>query len=271
MRLLLPLLLTGALTAGEAAAAERGEKGPCRHPVGVAPARVPVPEGAPLPGGLLACVTCHERADGGPVRWGAGRPPFEACFACHEPGRFARFDPHEADPGTAGGEHICLHCHVGPPERGTDGVHLRAGLRETCRGCHRPAPHVGATEHAGVLPADFVARKTAAEQAAGIVLPLDETGAMGCATCHNPHGGGAIPKDDPAGRRAPPEDPVTRPALFEAVVSAGVRARLASADAAPAVRLRNRSGRLLRLPLRESQLCRACHGTPAARSRKDRE
>ena len=237
---------------------------PCRHPVGIAPKSIALPPDAPLVEGRLACTTCHLDDAGPELRWPGA--PHETCFRCHESKRFERFDPHRAE----GDSPVCLHCHIARPDPGSDGVKLRGGLRAICMGCHRAVPHAGAREHSTTLPPDMLELKRQTERTANVLLPLDEEGKMGCGTCHNPHGGNAIPQTEPAARRAAPEDPVVDPAIFSSVVMPGIR-RLAESHETPgAVRPRNRSGAMLRLPLRDGALCVACHTSgPIPRERTE--
>jgi hypothetical protein len=233
------------------------EVGPCRHPVNVAPVRTTIPADAPLPEGRLACETCHPALPAGTLRW-TGDPRL-TCFQCHAREAFQRFYPHGADPQDPVGSRLCLYCHLQQPMPGTEGVKLRAGVRVLCQGCHRPVPHVGAAEHAGVLGEAMDRRRRVSQDRAGVLLPLDEQGQMGCGTCHNPHDPAAIPGTEPAGRIAPPEDPVVDPQLFGQVLVPTVDERTARAGTQVSIRKRNRSGSRLRLPLGNGALCLACH------------
>jgi predicted CXXCH cytochrome family protein len=62
------------------------------HPVGVAPKQVDAEAGLPLPGGKIACYTCHDPHDVGRNGKGLRLAFDQLCFACHfdkRPGKSA--------------------------------------------------------------------------------------------------------------------------------------------------------------------------------------
>jgi len=73
---------------------------------------------------------------------------------------------------------------------------VTGSLNDMCTGCHVVQPHPGNSfsgqpvgwAHLAVPSADVRANMKQAEDARGLIFPLDpNTGEVNCATCHNPH------------------------------------------------------------------------------------
>lgn len=222
------------------------------HPSDIVPEKVHVPEGWPLPGGKLACATCHaepacapDRAKDAPyLRGGNVTRTLEFCQRCHgSQGTgggplqgdastiFVRKSPHSpARPGDAT-DPTCAACHTGAPLPGAPPAQarLRTDPTAACRTCHVGEIHQGVPDHLGeILPAAMAA--TLPRE-----LPLDD-GAIACWTCHDVHG-------------ARTAEPPRRRALADALHTTALGGAPSAHPTA-----------LLALPAADGSLCRACHG-----------
>ena len=237
------------------------------HQVGIAPQRSEVPESFPLPDGKLACQTCHDepacdgkqRVDANPrfFRGGPYAHLGDLCANCHKETAIDRFDPHTAmrDTDPVHRADACLFCHDSIPEEGkTDD--LRMPGVETCRGCHFETSHAGSGEHMVKLDAAM------AEGARKANLPLAEGNAATCATCHDPHPAGTTKA---SAERAGWGEVRVVPASWERAVLAPAQKDRLGDRAAPVLKGMD----LLRLPIDDGSLCKACHGAgPAHRGSK---
>lgn len=144
----------------------------------------------------------------------------------------------------------CAVCH-------TETLELSRSKSETCTLCHSETQHAGAHEHLRAKP-DAVASALSGETAAAANLPLSETGAIYCATCHLYHDPAlSTDKPLPVGRSGD-----TTP--FARAVRESLRQRLDST-----AERRGVSGTLadfpaqgttaLRLSVDDGALCRTCH------------
>jgi len=157
---------------------------------------------------LIVCTSCHamELQCTGSSREQYQNPAFlrngpfrfagEACFECHDDARYEKRNPHEQVSAGQTKMHTCLLCHSTPPdEPGDVGYRLRGNLQ--CTGCHPVDPHpqsvapgsrASSWAHLLVPTPEMMNRMQAAEDRTGVRLPLDpDSGAVYCATCHNPH------------------------------------------------------------------------------------
>ena len=171
---------------------------------------------AALVDGRVNCTTCHDLAphcarDPGQryrnaafLRGGPFEDPAEQCFGCHRKSAYRRSTPHmHVRKGEIQADK-CVFCHGSVPQRDADGPWLpvtfatQAPLSKLCDGCHVTGPHpsgpaIGASGwvHLVVPPAAYRERMARSVAERGGALPLDpRTGAIGCATCHNPHHSG---------------------------------------------------------------------------------
>lgn len=156
------------------------------HPMSPPAAGTTVPEGWPLHGGRVTCLTCHRpghpgEAGGVPhlLRGGSADDRNEVCFICHDARRWEGRNPHRevAEAGTG-----CTTCHLGTPVWGRnlpEVIGFRADVNILCLACHDPAPHPGGFWHTLTLTADMPRAEPG--------LPLGRGDRITCATCHNPH------------------------------------------------------------------------------------
>lgn len=203
------------------------------HPIGMAPRDVPVPKGWPLEDGKVTCATCHAEPSCDPRRGTVG-PYFrdgnpertrDFCYRCHQRVELARSNPHE------GGEKAgtCQACHFGavPPGAAPAASKLRVGPKDACTTCHPSPVHAGVGEHVGKKVETPIAAAAAAQ------LPLAPDGTIACFTCHDVHAPGA-----------------------ETGATTDLAARIATAGGQTGMG----GTALLALPVRDDQLCSACHG-----------
>lgn len=231
------------------------------HQVGIEPVRVEVPPAFPLPGGKLACQTCHDEpacdgkeiADDNPrfFRGGPYARIGDLCTNCHKETAADRFDPHTAMRNPTEREDACLFCHESRPVEGaTDALRLPGA--DTCRGCHFETSHAGSGEHLTTLDPGMAKRALLAG------LPLADGTRATCATCHDPHPPGTTAAA--TARAGWSEQRVVPEAWERQVLEPSLRDR-AGEHAGALVHGHD----LLRLSLDDGQLCQACHGSGPAR------
>jgi len=199
------------------------ESGPIHsHPTDTRPSEsenVTVPEAFPRIDGTLTCRSCHDiyvqckdsqedriLLDGQMLLRGL---PYDSrldfCFRCHDRNRYPKFNPHRQI-GEQGQviESRCLYCHAEAPDTKQttwEDVKLIGGFTELCVGCHyQTAKQPLHARHLKHPSAPILERMNAMQAEFNIVLPLDSSGRVTCATCHNPHQKGLIP-DQRAGAR----------------------------------------------------------------------
>jgi len=155
--------------------------------------------------GSESCVACHEE-----LAKAFGRNPHQrletsrlwqgkSCESCHGPGLkhsesgAAGDIKNPAKAGAAEGEAICLRCHGGQPSQANRPRSGHARSQVACTACHTVHRQ---TEQLVLKSAEVVNRVCASCHAAEWAqfqrphahrLPQ---GAMSCADCHDPHGGG---------------------------------------------------------------------------------
>jgi predicted CXXCH cytochrome family protein len=193
----------------------RGGARPCRHISDIPAGNLKIPESyaATTHDGKLVCTTCHDLAiqclspsqsysfmNPGFVRDRSSGVRGEQCFQCHDSAGFEHLNPHNMLAGNPP-QPTCTLCHASTPTMSDSGwqrvdFNVRRSLNDLCTGCHKVSPHPGNSfsgkpigwEHLAVPSAEIRENMAAAEQALGLVLPLDPiTGEVHCATCHNPH------------------------------------------------------------------------------------
>ena len=185
---------------------------------------------AALAGGRVVCTTCHDLTfqckhpnpaysyqNPGFLRDRVSHNSGDQCFECHDPTGYEKLNPHAGAVGTPPRE-TCLLCHESKPDSTGVAVrevtfNMRHDLNDTCRGCHVVAPHpkgmgfgkqADGWVHLVVPSADVLGRMRASEASTGVTLPLGpESGAIHCATCHDPHAFGGQPGS--VGTSEPPE------------------------------------------------------------------
>jgi predicted CXXCH cytochrome family protein len=164
------------------------------HPMNAVPAGFTIPEGWPLSGGALTCLTCHVPGhvpgalSGRPaepagavqlLRGGEPQKRTAVCFRCHTRQQWAGRNPHqEAALKNAG----CTFCHERQPVRGQDRpetMKFVADITILCLSCHDPGDHPAGTRHTVTL--------TRAMPAVPKDLPVGTGNRVTCATCHDSH------------------------------------------------------------------------------------
>jgi hypothetical protein len=188
------------------------EAGTYIHPVDVVPSekkKAKIPKDLPLKQGKLYCGTCHDiymQCQENPQeklynkRFLRGMPyghRTNICFRCHDDKKYKMLDPHNQI--DANGEIIaekCLYCHVEKPDvkfATFKDVKLVGNLEMLCQRCHGERYHPAGKDHL-LKPSDMtLGTMREGEKKFDIVLPLDYSGKITCATCHNPHERGVIP------------------------------------------------------------------------------
>lgn len=261
------------------------EMPPLHHPVELeVPEAMQVAEDLPLgEGDRLACTTCHgieeikelprEEVDKDDPEFLRGGPYSRLsafCANCHDREASRPLNIHAMR--DAAGELVegrCLHCHeeARDPEQPVEREALRFRLppSKLCIGCHLKAPHLNARRHAAEPKEAMRELMQKAEREHGIVLPLDESGRVMCATCHAPHGPGVLGPDSPAGRQVADTDLdegiVYGDSAWTRVFEADKRERLDQLEQTvpPLTYRRVEKEVLLRLPAKDGRLCSACH------------
>ncbi|MDF1555095.1 MAG: cytochrome c3 family protein [Deferrisomatales bacterium] len=141
----------------------------------------------PLDGsGRITCYTCHDNgcATGSQAMRQRHYDPrtlkLDLCWICHEPGAFARTDPHADRP------ELCRWCHESEPVVGLNGGRsLVASPKMVCLRCHETDPHPAGANHL---------RKPTAKIHVDPGLPLGRDGEVTCITCHTPHAAPLAPQ-----------------------------------------------------------------------------
>ena len=155
-----------------------------------------VPMLFPLPGGMVACLTCHnepactgERQNPTNPRFFRGGPYATLgglCENCHAPADSVRFNPHEAMADQRETTAICEFCHDLVDDE-PDLEALKIDRVAICYGCHKDTRHTGSAEHLQKLDPEMRERAEAGS------LPLTPDGEVFCGTCHDPHPPGSKP------------------------------------------------------------------------------
>lgn len=186
------------------------------HPVDIVPADVKIPPELPLKNGKVDCGTCHElflqcqksTKKLSSVRGAPYPKRSDFCFKCHDEKQYVKLNPHEQldEKGLIIAKK-CLSCHTERPDEkkaGYEDIRLIGTLNDICLKCHPiiKGNHSGNYNHFVKPSPKTLAIMQARNQKFGLILPLDESGKLTCATCHNPHQKGVIPPDRPAAKGA---------------------------------------------------------------------
>ncbi|MBI4843231.1 MAG: hypothetical protein HY809_02760 [Nitrospirae bacterium] len=177
-----------------------------------------IPDNFPLDNGEITCLTCHDiylQCQDRVVlklfnrlflRGGPYLQRTDICFNCHNRSEYAKLNPHNQldEYGNIIGEK-CLYCHTEKPDEKLDAyketssghqVKLIGNFDALCLRCH---PEKGRFHP---INADHLRRPSAvtlsnikeAEKKYNVILPLNDKGEITCATCHNPHEKGVLPR-----------------------------------------------------------------------------
>ncbi|NOY27576.1 MAG: hypothetical protein GXP62_17060 [Oligoflexia bacterium] len=232
------------------------------HQIGLLPKRTKIPPKMLLVDGRLACLTCHDEpaCEGKPVdpaapyffRGGPYEHEGQLCAQCHQV-KGDRFNPHAAMAAAPTDPTTCEHCHVDPPAPDATEADLKVSGPNICHGCHMETLHAGIIAHTGVAPGAIATRAHKAG------LPLTDTNEIVCVTCHDPHPVGTTTVAD--ARRSIIGTPVLPKGWQKDVLTPALADR--AADIGVPLQAESSEPDLLRLPLRDGELCRACH-RPAA-------
>lgn len=162
-----------------------GAIAPNIHPLRKVPASITIPQGWPLTGGALTCLTCHVQGheDQTPqpqmLHGGPYPSPRAVCATCHTPTDLDASRIHqEINEGTS-----CEVCHKTRPRPGVDTIATVTFIADPdllCLRCHDRSAGDGSVHHTGII-----GREISGEGLTGR-LPLHR-GRVICATCHNPH------------------------------------------------------------------------------------
>lgn len=155
------------------------------HPLLAVPPEITVPEGWPLFGERLTCVTCHmPSCEKNLSEYMFLRGPKsvslnEFCFLCHDREKVSKRNPHEeVNRGTG-----CRFCHDKEPVPGVDTLETVTFFSDPtllCLRCHSDTLHPANFNHSRRLEED-IAEQLSKE------LNLYEKNTIVCSTCHNPH------------------------------------------------------------------------------------
>jgi hypothetical protein len=190
-------------------------------------------QGFPLVQGVLSCLSCHDVRDqckGGSessptrsplLRGGVDAGRLAYCLQCHDAKSYPPYNVHDQlDAGKRLKTGACAWCHVDvqageAPVSGIPSYPLRGDVSQICRNCHVVADnHPAGKTHLGtLLPEEMIWHISAYEirprmqlpmkdlmafvraaRRAPRSIPVDERGRITCATCHNPHEEGVLPK-----------------------------------------------------------------------------
>ena len=126
------------------------------HPLGKVPEGYTIPQGWPLAGGALTCLSCHlpghpgDRGARRLLRW-SGEGGNAVCFACHRRDEWDGIDPHREAGRERNG---CTRCHDREPVFGKDTaatVAFVADVNVVCLACHDRTAHPGGVNHSVTL------------------------------------------------------------------------------------------------------------------------
>jgi ubiquitin len=134
------------------------------------------------------------------LRGRQGMKQKEFCYTCHDENKFQKYNPHkQLDENKQIIEVRCLYCHFEVPDvkKSThEDIKLIGDFVMVCDRCHNKASEKSLhASHLRVPSGKVFASIKQVEIKFGIVLPMDKNGKITCATCHNPHEKGVIPKD----------------------------------------------------------------------------
>lgn len=134
----------------------------------------------------------------------------DMCFQCHDKGGYGKLNPHDQINSEGDvNKDKCLLCHREMPVQSEHvsasktELHLKSDLAELCLNCHKKVPHPGGNmaifskgkppEHL-VVPNEWISKQMVLmSRENNVTLPLEPgTGAIYCATCHDPHEKGII-------------------------------------------------------------------------------
>jgi hypothetical protein len=191
------------------------------HPVYIKPSEEKmekIPDDFPLSDGEISCITCHDvylQCQNKIVlklfnkRFLRGGPYLhrtDICYNCHDRDEYEMLDPHnQLDEYGNIIEKKCLYCHLEKPDeklatfkRSSSGqkVKLIGQLEQLCLRCHplKGRLHPINANHLQRPSPRTLANIRESERKYGVILPLNYRGEVTCATCHNPHERGVLPR-----------------------------------------------------------------------------
>ncbi len=196
-------------------------KGTYIHPVFIKPSKEKaalIPDNFPLTEGEISCNTCHDiylqcqdkvvtkLFNKNFLRGGPFQHRTDICFNCHNQDEYNMLDPHnQIDEYGNIIEDKCLYCHTEKPDEKTDSfkkgsygkqVKLIGKLMPLCVRCHptKERMHPINANHLQRPSTMTLANIRESEKKYDVILPLSNKGELTCATCHNPHEKGVLPK-----------------------------------------------------------------------------
>lgn len=137
----------------------------------------------------------------------------DICLNCHIENENNIFNPHaQLNKNRDIIKEKCLYCHLEKPdekyaiyENYRPEIKFVGRLGMLCTGCHRKRldfAHPANANHILRPSYKMQAMMKTSEMEFDIILPLDLEGKIMCATCHNPHEKGIIPKEKSAAKGA---------------------------------------------------------------------
>ncbi len=282
------LLILSPVVNGEEEKEKKIDMPPLHHVVGVKP-----PEGMTLPKkfplndkGKIDCKTCHGIKDIAKIplnkvnkkaddfhRGGPYKKLIDFCANCHDKKPYKRPNIHKLlnDKGEFD-KKDCEYCHKKVPDPKKDikydELEFRLPPQIICFGCHLKTPHLNALNHQVKPDKEMRKHMRETEKKLEIILPLDKTGKIMCATCHAPHQPGVIDKKKPAGKQVADANLDKGVSYVDhawnRVFQSDKKARLEKLEKENGgthtpVYQRIKTEVLLRLSAKDGSLCQACH------------
>ena len=162
-----------------------------------------------------------------------GKSPFaptrkvDVCFKCHQKNDYRICDPHtQIDENGEILANKCLYCHLEKPDEKVASfdkyrseVKFNRDIKLICVGCHSGIQYQDAhplnANHLLKPSDEMLSMMKRTETQFGIILPLDLSGMIMCATCHNPHEKGVMPEERGAAGGASEKSRIRLPGLVE--------------------------------------------------------
>lgn len=197
----------------------------------------------------------------------------DACPNCHVKGENKIYDPHtQLNSNGDIIEEKCLYCHPKRPdekhasfETNKEEIKFVRSLDMICMGCHRKnldLLHPVNAKHITWPSYEMQAMIMASEKEFDIILPLDLEGKIMCATCHNPHEKGVIPKEKSSAKGASDKDRIrlTSPAERSESHKVGDKYWVLLPDKAEIVTIKEADTKsLVRMTGSIDKICTTCH------------
>ena len=252
-----------------------------------------IPINWPLINGLLTCKTCHSTPKVMTKQFGSqqdftqqtydkflrkndvnsNQPRQDFCFNCHEKKAFQPKSLHDMlDSAGQIIERNCLYCHVEVPDveqyRTTKNKQEKPKLRLSrdiiCNGCHLKTPHLNAIEHQVKVSESMLTTIKQTERQKQITIPLADDAQVICISCHQPHQKGVLEpllaENKAQNAQGQQEKTKGREEHWNKLILRDKQDRFNRLKHTQTLKYQQlKHEELLRLPVKDGQLCLACH------------